>query len=135
MAFLNIENITIRFGGLCAVDNVSLHVDQGEIVSLVGPNGAGKTTVFLSPKSSLSTRKHTLQSSIPGLSFFVNVNSTNTHKIICVKCPCTLEDKTGLLPVLQKAKLASLPEKGKKEKKKKKCSPFPLEHDDLTMAT
>ena len=46
MAFLNIENITIRFGGLCAVDNVSLHVDQGEIVSLVGPNGAGKTTVF-----------------------------------------------------------------------------------------
>ena len=46
MAFLNVENITIRFGGLCAVDNVSLHVDQGEIVSLVGPNGAGKTTVF-----------------------------------------------------------------------------------------
>lgn len=46
MAFLNIENITIRFGGLTAVDNVSLHVDQGEIVSLVGPNGAGKTTVF-----------------------------------------------------------------------------------------
>ena len=46
MAFLNIEKITIRFGGLCAVDNVSLHVDQGEIVSLVGPNGAGKTTVF-----------------------------------------------------------------------------------------
>lgn len=46
MAFLNIENITIRFGGLTAVDSVSLHVDQGEIVSLVGPNGAGKTTVF-----------------------------------------------------------------------------------------
>ncbi len=46
MAFLKVENITIRFGGLCAVDNVSLHVDEGEIVSLVGPNGAGKTTVF-----------------------------------------------------------------------------------------
>lgn len=46
MAFLKVENITIRFGGLMAVDNVSLHVNQGEIVSLVGPNGAGKTTVF-----------------------------------------------------------------------------------------
>ncbi len=46
MDFLKVENITIRFGGLCAVDSVSLRVDQGEIVSRVGPNGAGKTTVF-----------------------------------------------------------------------------------------
>ncbi|MDY5219463.1 MAG: ABC transporter ATP-binding protein [Eubacteriales bacterium] len=46
MSFLNVENITIQFGGLRAVDNVSFHVDQGEIVSLIGPNGAGKTTVF-----------------------------------------------------------------------------------------
>ena len=46
MAFLDVHNITIQFGGLRAVDDVSLHVDQGEIVSLVGPNGAGKTTVF-----------------------------------------------------------------------------------------
>ena len=46
MSFLNVENITIQFGGLRSVDNVSFHVDQGEIVSLIGPNGAGKTTVF-----------------------------------------------------------------------------------------
>ena len=46
MGFLSAENITIQFGGLRAVDNVSFHVDQGEIVSLIGPNGAGKTTVF-----------------------------------------------------------------------------------------
>ena len=43
---LKLENLTIRFGGLTAVDNVTTHVEQGEIFGLVGPNGAGKTTTF-----------------------------------------------------------------------------------------
>ena len=46
MGFLKIDNITMQFGGLRAVDSVSMEVHQGEIVSLIGPNGAGKTTVF-----------------------------------------------------------------------------------------
>ena len=46
MALLEMKNVTMRFGGLTAVDHLSLEVDQGEIVSLIGPNGAGKTTVF-----------------------------------------------------------------------------------------
>ncbi len=46
MSFFNVENLTIKFGGLTAVDSVNLHVDEGEIVGLIGPNGAGKTTVF-----------------------------------------------------------------------------------------
>ena len=46
MALLEVKNITQRFEGLLAVDNVSFYVDKGEIVSLIGPNGAGKTTVF-----------------------------------------------------------------------------------------
>jgi ABC-type sugar transport system ATPase subunit len=43
---LEVRNITKRFGGLTAVDNVSMHVDAGEIVALVGDNGAGKSTLI-----------------------------------------------------------------------------------------
>ena len=43
---LSVENITMQFGGVVAVNNLSLHVDEGEIVALIGPNGAGKTTAF-----------------------------------------------------------------------------------------
>lgn len=43
---LKVENITMQFGGVIAVDNVNIEVNKGEIVSLIGPNGAGKTTAF-----------------------------------------------------------------------------------------
>ena len=43
---LHIENITMQFGGVVAVNNLNLDVNKGEIVALIGPNGAGKTTAF-----------------------------------------------------------------------------------------
>lgn len=43
---LKLENVTMQFGGVVAVDNLSMEVRQGEIVALIGPNGAGKTTAF-----------------------------------------------------------------------------------------
>ncbi len=43
---LEVQNLSMRFGGLLAVDQVSLDVQDREIVSIIGPNGAGKTTVF-----------------------------------------------------------------------------------------
>ncbi|WP_298028882.1 ABC transporter ATP-binding protein [uncultured Dysosmobacter sp.] len=43
---LKIENVTMQFGGVVAVDNLNLEINKGEIVALIGPNGAGKTTAF-----------------------------------------------------------------------------------------
>jgi branched-chain amino acid transport system ATP-binding protein len=46
MTLLEVHNITKRFGGLVAVDDLSLSVSKGEILGMIGPNGAGKTTAF-----------------------------------------------------------------------------------------
>ena len=43
---LEVEDVTLRFGGVTAINDVSFHVDEGELFSIIGPNGAGKTSIF-----------------------------------------------------------------------------------------
>ena len=45
-AILEVHNVTVRFGGVQALKNVSFKVNQGEFLCLIGPNGAGKTTMM-----------------------------------------------------------------------------------------
>ena len=46
MCFFKAENLSIQFGGVKAVTNVSFEGQQGEVFTIIGPNGAGKTTIF-----------------------------------------------------------------------------------------
>ncbi|GAC1653493.1 MAG: ABC transporter ATP-binding protein [Candidatus Dormibacteraceae bacterium] len=57
MALLSVQDITVRFGGILALDGVSFDVPEDSIVGLIGPNGAGKTTLF-----NVVTRVYTPQS-------------------------------------------------------------------------
>ena len=43
---LDVKDITLRFGGVTAIDGVSFQVDEGELFAIIGPNGAGKTSIF-----------------------------------------------------------------------------------------
>ena len=46
MSFLELEHVTLRFGGVVAVNDISFSVNEGEVFAIVGPNGAGKSTIF-----------------------------------------------------------------------------------------
>jgi branched-chain amino acid transport system ATP-binding protein len=66
---LRVEHLTMRFGGLVAVNDVSFHAERGHITALIGPNGAGKTTVFncITGFYRPSEGRMALQAGAPGL--------------------------------------------------------------------
>ena len=57
MPLLEVENVSMQFGGIVALDEVSFDAGGGEIVGLIGPNGAGKTTAFNVITMSASTAR------------------------------------------------------------------------------
>ena len=75
MTILQVENASISFGGVKALQNISFHVKKDEVFSIIGPNGAGKTTLF-----NLISRIYDLKE---GSLFFKGVDATNlsTHQI------------------------------------------------------
>ena len=46
MSLLSIENLTVKYKGITALDGIDMHIEEGEVVSVLGPNGAGKTTLL-----------------------------------------------------------------------------------------
>jgi len=74
MPVLEATGVSVRFGGLQAVDNASLRVDRGTIVGLMGPNGAGKTTLFNAITGALTPDRGRIE--LLG----VNVSSLPTHQ-------------------------------------------------------
>src|SRR6266568_5596445 len=59
-ALLQVRDLSVRFGGIVALDGVSFNVEQGQICGLIGPNGAGKTTLFSIIAGSVSPSSGTI---------------------------------------------------------------------------
>ena len=84
--FFKIENLTVRFGGLLAVDDVSFTLQKGKIFSIIGPNGAGKTTIFNCINGIYKPNS--------GKIFFNNTNITGKkpHQIACLGIARTFQN-------------------------------------------
>lgn len=80
MGVLEVKDLTMDFGGLRAVDHVSLEVNDGEIVALIGPNGAGKTTFFNCVTGVYNPTEGQVQITPPGKAS-EEIQGTQPHKV------------------------------------------------------
>ena len=93
MPILTVEKLTKSFGGLTAVSNVSMVLNEGEMVGLIGPNGAGKTTVF-----------NLLTGVYKPTSGTVTLTRNGTDQVISGRKPCDI-CKLGLARTFQNIRL------------------------------
>lgn len=93
MSILNVKKLTKSFGGLTAVSNVNMEINEGELVGLIGPNGAGKTTLF-----NLLTGVYVPSSGI------ISLNTNGTSKSLGGLKPYTI-CKNGLARTFQNIRL------------------------------
>jgi branched-chain amino acid transport system ATP-binding protein len=104
MPILEAEGVTKYFGGLAAVSQVDLNVDQGEVVGLIGPNGAGKTTLFNLISGALVPKEGAIRFSGQ------NITGLKPHKICKMGLARTFQSVKifANMPVLDNVLLGSL---------------------------
>lgn len=88
---LDVQNVTQRFGGLMALNDVDLRVNKGEIVALIGPNGAGKTTLFNCITSVYIPTEGTIKLTTPEGETF-NITEKKTHEITALGMARTFQN-------------------------------------------
>nr|WP_159763669.1 ABC transporter ATP-binding protein [Halovenus carboxidivorans] len=102
---LEVENLTKKFGGLTAVDNLSFGVEEGEILGVIGPNGAGKSTVFNCVMSRYDVTSGTITFNGD------DITDTSTHKIVNKGLSRVSQesDPIDIFPVAGNIRLFTLP--------------------------
>ena len=76
MSLLKLENVNVNYGGIQAVSDLNLHIEQGELVTLIGANGAGKTTTLRTITGLVKPKSGTL------LYQDQDIRKTEVHKFV-----------------------------------------------------
>ena len=88
MSLLKLENVNVNYGGIQAVSDLNLHIEQGELVTLIGANGAGKTTTLRTITGLVKPKSGTL------LYQDQDIRKTEVHKFVSQGLVMPVLDKT-----------------------------------------